>query len=218
MLLKNGYLLANIDMTKTWATHFSSMGWTTIQNQIDAGYPIFIQPTLTAGYYEETVDLGTVLASSRVTVTLSGQTLAGVVSTSCDISVSTDGVSWTTYTNMFQVFATNFRYYKFKINVSATTTQGLYKITDITSVLDSKLKNDGGSTACLSTDAGGTTVNFNMPFVDITSITVTPLGTTPITAMYDFVDTPYPTSFKILLFNSSGTRVSGTASWSVKGY
>lgn len=218
MLLKNGYLLANIDMTKTWATHFSSMGWTTIQNQIDAGYPIFIQPTLTAGYYEETVDLGTVLASSRVTVTLSGQTLAGVVSTSCDISVSTDGVNWTTYTNMFQVFATNFRYYKFKINVSATTTQGLYKITDITSVLDSKLKNDGGSTACLSTDAGGTTVNFNMPFVDITSITVTPLGTTPITAMYDFVDTPNPTSFKILLFNSSGTRVSGTASWSVKGY
>lgn len=218
MLLENGYLLANIDMTKTWATHFSSMGWTTVQNQIDAGHPIFIQPTLTAGYYEETVDLGTVLASSRVTVTLSGQTLAGVVSTSCDISVSTDGVSWTTYTNMFQVFATNFRYYKFKINVSATTTQGLYKITNITSVLDSKLKNDGGSTACLSTDAGGTTVNFNVPFVDITSITVTPLGTTPITAMYDFVDTPNPTSFKILLFNSSGTRVSGTASWSVKGY
>ena len=119
---------------------------------------------------------------------------------------------------MFQIFATNFRYYKFKINVSATTATGLYKITNITSVLDSKLKNDGGTKACLSTDVGGTVVTFNMPFVDITSITVTPLGTTPITAMYDFVDAPNPTSFKILLFNSSGARVSGTASWSVKGY
>jgi hypothetical protein len=218
MLLENGYLLANIYTAKTWATHFSSMGWTTIQAQIDAGYPIFIQPTLTAGYYEETVDLGTTLASTRITVTVSGQTLAGVVTTSCDISISTDGINWTTYTNMFQIFATNFRYYKFKINVSATTATGLYKITNITSVLDSKLKNDGGTKACLSTDVGGTVVTFNMPFVDITSITVTPLGTTPITAMYDFVDAPNPTSFKILLFNSSGARVSGTASWSVKGY
>ena len=218
MLIENGYLLANIDTAKTWATHFTSNSWTTIQNQIDAGYPIFIQPTPISGYYEETVDLGAILPSSRISVTVSGQTLAGIVSTSCDISVSTDGVAWTTYSNSFQIFATNFRYYKFRINVSATTATGLYKITNITSVLDSKLKNDGGSKECLSTDVGGTVVNFNMPFVDITSITVTPLGTTPITAMYDFVDTPNPTSFKILLFNSSGTRVSGTASWSVKGY
>lgn len=218
MLLENGYLLANIDTAKTWATHFSSRGWTTPQNQINAGYPIFIQPTLTAGYYEETIDLGTTLASSRITVSLSTETLAGVISTICDISVSNNGTTWTTYTNMAQVFATNFRYYKFKINVSATTATGLCKITNITSVLDSKLKNDGGTQACLSTDAGGTVVAFNMPFVDIISITVTPQGTTPITAIYDFVDTPNPTSFKILLFNQSGTRVSGNASWSVKGY
>lgn len=218
MLIENGYLLANIDTAKTWATHFTSNSWTTIQNQIDAGYPIFIQPTLISGYYEETVDLGSILASSRISVAVSGQTLAGIVSTSCDISVSTDGVAWTTYSSLFQIFATNFRYYKFRINVSATTATGLYKITNITSALYSKLKNDGGSKACLSTDVGGTVVNFNMPFADITSITVTPLGTTPTTAMYDFVDTLNPTSFKILLFNSSGTRVSGTASWSVKGY
>lgn len=218
ILLENDYLLANIDTTKTWATHFSSMGWTTIQAQIDAGYPIFIQPTLISGYYEETVDLGTTLASSRISITVTGQTLSGLVSTTCDISVSTNGSTWTTYTNMWQVFATNFRYYKFKINVSATTATGLYKITNITSVLDSKLKNDGGIKACLAADVGGTVVSFNIPFIDVTSITVTPQGTTPITAIYDFVDTPNPTSFKILLFNSSGTRVSGNASWSIKGY
>jgi len=46
---------------------------------------------------------------------------------------------------------------------------------------------------------------------------LTPLGTTPLTAIYDFVDTPYPTSFKVLVFNSAGTRVSATVSWTVRG-
>jgi hypothetical protein len=75
-----------------------------------------------------------------------------------------------------------------------------------------------GNATCSATDVGGTTVNFNIPFVDVVSIEVTPKGTSPVIAMYDFTDVPNPTSFKILLFSTSGTRVSGDVSWSVKGY
>jgi hypothetical protein len=60
-------------------------------------------------------------------------------------------------------------------------------------------------------------VTFNVAFVDVQSIAVTPLATTGVIAVYDFVDAPNPTSFKVLLFNTSGTRVSGGFSWSARG-
>jgi hypothetical protein len=53
--------------------------------------------------------------------------------------------------------------------------------------------------------------------VDVFSISVTPATTTAVIAVYDFVDVPNPTSFKVLLYNTSGTRVSGNFSWSVRG-
>lgn len=67
-------------------------------------------------------------------------------------------------------------------------------------------------------NAGGTIVKFNKSFVDITSISVTPAGTTPIIGIYDFVDAANPTFFKVLLYDTSGNRVSANYSWSAKGY
>ena len=55
-------------------------------------------------------------------------------------------------------------------------------------------------------------------FIDVESITLAANSTTPLYAVYDFTDTPNPLSFKVLLFNSSGTRVSGTVSYAVRGY
>ncbi|NDC36312.1 MAG: hypothetical protein EBZ51_13295 [Synechococcaceae bacterium WB9_2_112] len=80
-----------------------------------------------------------------------------------------------------------------------------------------KIKNDMGNGTANAADTGGTTVNFNVPFVDIESIGVTPSGTTPRIAIYDFVDAPNPTSFKVLLFDTSGNRVSGPFSWQARG-
>jgi hypothetical protein len=71
---------------------------------------------------------------------------------------------------------------------------------------------------------GGTTVNFTVPFIDVESISVTPSvpspppsPLSPIIAIYDFVDVPNPTSFKVLLFDTSGNRVTGPFSWSARG-
>jgi hypothetical protein len=115
---------------------------------------------------------------------------------------------------MWEVYAVAFRYAKVRV----TCTGGQYDLVQLSVTLDSKLKNDAGTVAAVSTDAGGTVVTFNVPFIDITSIVLTPAGTTPLDAIYDFADVPNPTSFKVLLFNAAGARVSGTVSWSARGY
>jgi hypothetical protein len=214
----DGAWLLPVNTTETFEQHFLTRSWATPQAQVDAGFPIFIQPTLTSGSYEETVDAGALLAASKVTVTINGATVAGSVTVVTRISLSANGTTWTDYDNTTSVFGTSFRYVKYRITVTGANTTALYRLTGINLRIDSKLINDAGTATCNAADSGGTTVNFNIPFVDVVSIEVTPKGTTPIIPVYDFTDVPNPTSFKILLFSTSGTRVSGDVSWSVKGY
>lgn len=74
------------------------------------------------------------------------------------------------------------------------------------------------SSGACTLDSDGTPTLFATSFIDVTSLMVSAQGTTPLTALYNFVDTPNPTMFKALLFNSAGVRQSGTISWSAKGY
>lgn len=214
----NESLLLPVNTTETFQQHFTSRAWTTPQDQVTAGYPVFIQPTATSGYYEETIDYGTVLAASKVTVSPDGYVASGSPVISCRISISQDGITYTDYDGQFSIYATNFRYVKIRITVTSSDQKSLYRLRGLNVHLDAKLVNDAGSLTANAADVGGTQVNFNIPFIDVISITVTPQGTTPVTAVYDFTDVPNPTGFKVLLFNSAGARVSGSVSWSVKGY
>lgn len=214
----DGAWLLPVNTTETFEQHFTTRSWATPQAQVNAGFPIFIQPTLTTGYYEETVDTGALLAGSKVTLTVNGATVAGSVTVTTRLSISANGSTWTDYDNTTSVFGTSFRYVKYRVTVTGANTTALYRIAGINLRIDSKLINDAGAATCSASDVGGTTVNFNIPFVDVVGIEVTPKGTTPVIAMYDFTDVPNPTSFKILLFTTSGTRTSGDVSWSVKGY
>lgn len=82
---------------------------------------------------------------------------------------------------------------------------------------------DSASQVTLSkvTTAGttGGTYRFGMSaFVDLIGPpTVQPAGTTPIIPVVDFVDDYAPLSFKVLLFNTSGTRVTAAISWTGRG-
>jgi hypothetical protein len=61
-------------------------------------------------------------------------------------------------------------------------------------------------------------VTFNVPFVDIQSLTVSANGTTFRNAIYDFVDTPNPTGFDVYLFDENGNELSsGEVSWNARG-
>ena len=297
LVTEEGYLLGPVNTTETFAQHFTTNSWTTPKNQIDALFPIYIQPTLSTGYYEETIDYGTILAASKVTITPTFEIVSGTVDTKIDIFLSTDNTTWTSFLENSSIFATNFRYIKYKVTLNASDNKELIKIVGINVKLDQKLKSDGGMVDCLSTDggtgasatptlssgsitgftsivggsgysslippsvniagngtgaqvsavvSGGAVTGFNIlnpgtgyttctisisgegtlvpwnsgiTFTDISSISVTPGGTINTLALYDFADIPNPTGFRILLLNpSTGTRMSGTASWNVKGY
>lgn len=200
------------------AAAVKSRAWTTPQQQIDAGYPRWIMPSATAAFYEETVDYGTVLVSSKVAQTLTSTVVAGAFTVTPKISTRklvTD--AWTDYNGVDQVYATDFRYIKFRYDFASSGGDDLMVLTKLNYRLDSKLRNDFGTGTANSGDSGGTTVNLNVAFVDVEAISVTPSGTTPRIAIYDFVDAPNPVSFKVLLFDTSGNRVSGPFSWSARG-
>jgi Putative phage tail protein len=283
-VLEAGAVVLPVNTTETWDQHFTSHTWTSPQDQITAGYPVFIQPSNSPGYYEETFDFGTVLASSRVSIAYNTTTVAGTPLIVPTLSTSANGTTWLDNAGQTQVFATNFRYVKVRITVTDSAGTGIATLNSLAVTLDAKLKTDAGTTSCVSTDASGTVANFNSVFVDVASITVTPQSTTPVTAVYDFLDSvvtgtysitsnvctvnatahslvvgqnvrlsftsgtapsgvytvasvvnanqytvalttantsgnvsTYPQGMRIYLFNSAGTRVSGTASWSIRG-
>lgn len=217
-ILELNKVILPINTTETWSNHFINNSWTTPQAQIDAGYPIYIEPSSSSGYYEEIFDYGATLNSSKISVGISGLVVSGSPTITATISVSLDGVSYTDYVGFTSVYVTNFRYVKLRISVSSSGGDDIYSISGINITLYAKLKNDAGSALVSASDSGGTSINFNIPFLDITSLTATPQGTTLLTTVIDFTDTPNPTSFKVLLFDSSGSRASGTIYWNAKGY
>lgn len=281
----DGVLLAPVSTTETWQDHFTTRGWTTLQSQVSAGYPIYAEPSQGTGSYEETIDYGTVLAATKITATLSYDVVAGAPVVTPQISVRkliTD--PWTDYAGLSSVFVTDFRYVKVRYDFGSTGGDDLVRITGLNVRFDVKLKNDAGTLAVfpsqaatyaqvantitvtftahgravgqrvdmgfttgtatdgqyvitgvtantftvtsavsattsgnVTLDTAGTPVLFNVPFVDVQSITLSPSGTTASIAVYNFVDVPNPTGFKILQFNTSGTRIAGSVGWNVKG-
>lgn len=217
-----GYLMP-IDNTQTWTSHFTSNSNINIQEFIDDGYGYFIQPSINQSgvdaYYEETYDLGTTFATMQITLNYTGVTLSGNPVVLPYISTSLDGITFEPYTQDQKMLGVNFRYVKFKITVDGGDSKGVYNLRQINLVLDAKAISDSGKVTCNASDPGGTLVLFHKSFVDITSIIVTPSGTTPAIAIYDFDGSvANPTGFKVLLFNTSGARINGEASWTVKGY
>lgn len=211
-------LLASVDTTETWQSHFTSRSWTTIQNQISAGFSYYAQPSSTVSSYEEIVDYGAVLSSTKITATLTHEEISGATTITPTISVKKlSGDPWTDYAGVSSVYVTDFRYAKILFEFSSAGGDDLLHIDSLNIRYDSKLLNDSGNGTAVSTDSGGTIVFFNQQFTRCTSITVTPATTSAVFATYNFTDVLDPTQFKVLLFNTSGARVSGNFGWSAKG-
>lgn len=283
-------LVASVNTTETWEQHFTvGRTWSTLQAQINAGFPYYAMPSQTTGQYFEDIDYGSLLVGIKVSATLTSVAMTGVTvvtptihtrgtstvaatysrtGTTVTVTATAHGLTagrlayldftsggaldgsyvvlatgltanaftvttaatgtiaagstlafspWTTYAGVDSVFATNFRYIRVQYDFSSAGGDDLLGLTALNIRLDSKLRNDSGNGTAVSTDTGGTVVNFNYAFIDVDSLSVTPATTSPVIAVYDFVDAPYPTSFKVLLFNTSGTRVSGAFSWSARG-
>lgn len=216
--VEGGRLVAAVNTTETWQQHFTTRGWNTPQDQINAGFPIYAMPSATTGTYEETVDYGTSIAGTKITAALTSQVVAGALTVTPRISTKLNvGDAWTDYNGVSEVYATNFRYFKIRYDFASAGGDDLLTASALNIRMDAKLKNDFGNGTANAADSGGTTVTFNVAFIDVQAISVTPLTTSPVLAVYDFVDAPNPTIFKVLLFDTSGTRVSGSFSWSARG-
>lgn len=210
---------------ETWEHHFSINGWNTIQDALNTGFPIFLQPAADSAVFEETVDMeSTVLQGTLVSLIYNPEEIDGTVTILPTISLSEDNVTFTDYVGETQVFASNFQYVKIRLEATAADPRSLIKISEIRLRVAAKEKRDAGSGNAESGDTNGTPVLFNKPFVDVDSITVTPkyrpdlpASEQPI-AVYDFTDIANPTGFTVFLFKASdGTRLGGEFSWTAKG-
>jgi predicted phage tail protein len=185
----DGSYLFGVDTTETWQSHFTSRTWAGPNDQVTDSthggpFPYYIQPGLQPASYTETFNYGAILPGTKVTVLTAGAAVSGTPVVSITISTSPDSTTWTDYPGLSSVYATNFQYVK----VALTFTGGIYDLSLLRVTLDSKIKNAAGSKACLSTDILGTAINFNVEFVDVSAINITPLSTTAVTAMYDYLD------------------------------
>lgn len=93
----------------------------------------------------------------------------------------------------------------------------LIRLSQIRVRLAVKVIKDSGFATADETDVSGTEITFNRTFINVRKITVSPKGTSAIIAVWDFEDDPYPTSFFVYLFDTSGNRVSGDFGWSAEG-
>jgi hypothetical protein len=224
----SGGLLCNVDTSETWATHFSSRGWTSIADQIAAGYSTYAVGK-TTGSYQEDIDYvpgGGTVASSKVTQTPTTYFSVGTVSITPSLAMGVDGTTFLqNFPGQSSAFSTAFRYVRYGMAFAAThdgtglatDTSSLLIIQPLNYRLDVKQKTYQGMVSAVSTDTGGTVVSIAGIFLDVSSIVCSVQGTSNLTAVYDFVDAPNPTQFKVLVFNTAGTRVSATVSYTIRG-
>jgi sulfur carrier protein ThiS len=181
-----GELFLPVSKVETWTQHFTSRTWAGPSAQVAAGYPVFIQPGVSSGFYEEIFDAGTIIASSQITLNSIETDVVGSTTSSTVIYVSTDGVTYSIIGSR-SGFATNFRYIKIRIEVSQNTVGSIRKIGDLRVRLDTKQKSESDY---VTVPVAGKLVNFDSEFIDVQSIILTASGssTSPIISVYDFKD------------------------------
>lgn len=213
-----GFIIGPANTTESWEDHFINNGFSNIDDQVTAGYPLYLQPILVVGSFEDVLDFGTVLNNVIATLTYN-KFLYTVddVTVLVQMKVSLDNITYSAYTSGSVQFFSSFRYLKLKMTFTPTTTKALLNVSSVFVRLDVKREQDGGIVAAVSTDVGGTTVNFIKSFKDIDSIDVSAMGTVFGTAIVDFVDAPNPTSFKVLVFDGAGVRISASVRWIARG-
>lgn len=218
-----GVLVATAHATETFQEHFVNNSWTTPQDQIDDGYLYYIEPSQATGSYVQEFDYTEPLPPTLIKIILDKTIIDGTLVITPTIKVKKlIGDAWTDLGNVWSAFSTDFRYVQTTLTFASTGGDDITNINAMNVVLDSKLKNDGGS-GSITNATTGLTVSFNVDFIDVISITVSPNinAMTPenVTAIYDFLDEPNPTSFIVYLYDqATGLKILGDFSWSARGY
>ena len=224
--LDNEELFFNVNNTRTWKQHFDPNNNDTSRTfGVYGSSTVYALPSENTGSYEEVIDTGAVIASTRIEATLgldAGETIGSTTITP-EIFTSLDNVNFTSKgQGNTNVLGTNFRYIKVKFEFDGADNNDLVKVKSLKIKTFLKRKTDQGSTTVTASDSQGSgkQVNFTETFVDVDAISLTIRGSSSSAkyAIYDFVDSANPADgFKVFLFDNSGNGVAGTVDFTVRG-
>ena len=234
MLYIPDLLLGCLDLPETYEDHFLTPAWGGVaaspQDQINAGYAVYVQEGLLTGYiideydYTGGGDLSNIIITIDYTKKIADPSCEDATIT-VEMAYKVDGGAWSGYTAGSSQYFESFRYLRVKLTITPINADSLITLEDIQVILNVKTEMDSNSKICLATDAGGTLVSMpgaglgdgSKTFKDIQSITLTSLSVEPITCIFDFVDAPNPTHFHIYCFDASGRRIDAVVGWKVRG-
>jgi hypothetical protein len=112
-------LMCNVE-DETWEEHFTTRGWTSPQDQIDAGFPYYLQPTPLTGTYTAHIDYGVIISSIIVNIDWAFQLIAGSGhNITCRIRVSDDNTTWSSWTTSTSLFVASLRYLEVELTFTA---------------------------------------------------------------------------------------------------
>lgn len=213
-------VLAMVNLTETWTQHFTNNSWTTIQDQINAGYPIYIEPSLNSGSYEKTIDYGADLPPSLCRLAYDTTIVVGTITVAVTISWKLlSGDSWNDISGSAVFIPSAFRYIKYKLDFTGAANNDVAKYSNLNAVLEVKKQKDSGYAQ--SNSGSLVTVTFNKDFIDVKSIQVTPASSsgsdrlTPV-LVYDWT-TPDVDQFQVKILDHNGTQVAKYFSWEAEG-
>lgn len=118
--LEPGPRLLVCTRNETWQQHFEDRGWTCIQDQINAGFPLYIQPAETTASYVEVIDYGLILTDTIITITYNSALISGSgVTVLIKLEASNDNISYGTPVFGAIMFAASIRYLRLTLTFTA---------------------------------------------------------------------------------------------------
>ena len=175
--------------------------------------------------------MGTLIPSTKITVSVSQKPLEGSPSMTCRIEISADGQDWRVAAeNGTEVYATSFQF----IRVSLTWSGGMVDVSNINIRCDVKRKTDFGKAFTAADDNGegwvsmqetpmltGTWVPFSVDFTDVESLprpnVVNDVSDGGLTAYTIFEDVFRAKGFRVFVLDKNGNRVSAYVDWAAYG-
>ena len=210
-LVDNLRLITPIKTDLTWQSRFAVHD--TLQELIDAGYNYWLEPSAASGTYENTFDFGEIFTSRLVSFRYNFIPLVGSVGISVQISISSDGSTFTAPVEQLQLFADSVRYVKVKIAFTPTDS-AIISVTRMAVLLEVRQVTEQGRSNALSTDGNGTVIAFEEDFLGVSSVVGTVETEDP---RHVVVSALNPNGFNLWVFDDDGVRRSQLVDWIARG-
>lgn len=200
----------------TWQEHFEVNGFSSPQDQVDKGYPLYYQPSFIGdGTYEEVFDFNSIYKNLTIIADYNKLQLSGTTNLYVTMSYSEDNVTWSDPVIANSVLGISFRYVKVKWTFTNLDDLAACFISNLRVVINVTLVLDSGSANCFAADSNGTLITYNKTYTGINSVTAT--SAVSIQPLYVVCDSITKDNFRALVYDSSGNRHDANVNWKARG-